>query len=269
MIGQQNLLKKLNSYTIDTFPRSLLLIGEKGIGKHTLVSYINENIIKFPLLDITENISDEYISAIYRNPNPYIYLIDLSKLTEKEQNVILKFIEEPLINSFIIILAESRTLILNTVLNRCISFDLEPYTKEELETFLPTKEKSDLLLSILRTPGKILCSKVSDIEAMYNLSENICNNLAKANYANALSIANKINLKDEYDKFDIEIFFDILSLSLFSHYLNENDINILHMYNLTRESRKTLLDTRINKTYFMNSYLSKLWNLAKRKQGGN
>ena len=32
MIGQRKLLSKINSFTIDTFPRSSLLIAEKGMG---------------------------------------------------------------------------------------------------------------------------------------------------------------------------------------------------------------------------------------------
>ena len=68
------------------------------------------------MLDITENISAEYIDKIMLNPNPRIYVIDLSKITEKDENVLLKFIEEPLKTSFIILLAESRNGILNTIL---------------------------------------------------------------------------------------------------------------------------------------------------------
>ena len=112
MIGQSKLLNKLNNFTVDSFPRSIILLGERGCGKHTIVKYIQENIIKFPVMDVTQNISNEYIDNIYRNPNPAIYVIDLNEFTEKEQNVLLKFVEEPLLNSFIILLAESKTNIL-------------------------------------------------------------------------------------------------------------------------------------------------------------
>ena len=139
MIGQVNLLKKLNSYTIDNFPHSSLILGEEGSGKHTLSMYIKDNILKLPLLDITENISDEYIDMIYRNPNPSIYLINMSKMMEKEQNILLKFIEEPLQNAFIILLCENVNNLLNTIYNRCVVFEMELYklmgnkfTKEEL-----------------------------------------------------------------------------------------------------------------------------------------
>ena len=81
IVGQKKLLAKLNNYTVDTFPRSCLIIGEKGSGKHLIASYIQNDIIKFNLIDITSNISDELIDNIYRNPNPAVYLINLSEMT--------------------------------------------------------------------------------------------------------------------------------------------------------------------------------------------
>ena len=88
--GQTNLLNTLNQYTIDSFPKSSILVGERGCGKHLISSYIAE-MLKLSLIDITENISQELITSIYENPIPAIYLINTSKITEKEQNMILKF----------------------------------------------------------------------------------------------------------------------------------------------------------------------------------
>ena len=49
MIGQKKLLEKLNTYDLDKFPRSLLLLGEKGSGKHLICDYVKTNILKLPL----------------------------------------------------------------------------------------------------------------------------------------------------------------------------------------------------------------------------
>lgn len=259
MIGQVNLLKKLNSYTIDNFPHSSLILGEEGSGKHTLSTYIKDNILKLPLLDITENISDEYIDMIYRNPNPSIYLINMSKMMEKEQNILLKFIEEPLQNAFIILLCENVNNLLNTIYNRCVVFEMELYKKDELSQFISSDQDKDLILSVLRTPGKILNTNLSNIRAIYDLCDKVVDKLSIANFSNTLTISSKINYKDEYNKFDINIFFDMLIYTLYNKYLDQNNKKILDMYLLTVNARKKLLDKRVNKELFVQNFLTKLW----------
>lgn len=259
MVGQKKLLAKINSYTVDTFPRSLLLVGEKGCGKHTLVKYISENIVRFPILDATENISDEYIDAIYRNPNPCIYLIDLNEFTEKEQNILLKFVEEPLLNSFIILLSETKSNILSTILNRCMVLEFEQYSNEELSGFMESGADINLISNVLHTPGKIINTNVNNLLAMQDVCEKITTKLSVANFSNALTIGSKINYKDEYDKFDIEIFFDMLSFTMFNAYLKSNDVKVYKLYLTTLKYRKKLIDKRINKEYFMQNFLTNLW----------
>lgn len=263
MIGQKALLEKINLYTIDTFPRSILITGEKGMGKHTLANYIKDNIIKLPLIDLTTTISDDVIDEIYRNPNPNIYLIDLSLMMEKSQNVLLKFVEEPLNNSFIILLAQDKNFVLNTILNRCISFDLAAYTKGELQSFLSVEEDQELILKILRSPGKILNTNIKNMKDIFDICDKIVTKLNISSYSNMLSIANKINFKDDFSKFDIDIFFDCLIYKLYCAYLETNNLITLKMYNFTIEKRKKLIDKRLNLELFFENYLTQLWKISK------
>lgn len=268
MIGQINLLNKLNTYNVDTFPRSVILMGEKGSGKHELVRYINSNIIKFPLYDITDTISDEYLDKIYRNPNPALYLIDMSTMTEKAQNILLKFIEEPLSTAFIILLCESRNSVLNTVLNRCLVFELDSYSIDELAQFTAHPEDisndyKELIIDVLRTPGKV---KSVDFDKLIDLNQ-LCNNMVKkmvtASFANTLTIVNKINYKDEYNKFDINLFFDMLAYRYYKEYLLNGNNKCYENYLYTIESRKKLSDKRLNKELFMVNFITKLWKGSK------
>ena len=106
MIGQDRLLKELKSFDLYSLPHSMMFIGEDGCGKHVLANEIS-SYYGLSLYDISENIDFETISGIYEKTLEGIYLIDLSNATEREQNVILKFLEEPLDNSYIIILCLS------------------------------------------------------------------------------------------------------------------------------------------------------------------
>lgn len=263
MIGQKKLLDNISKLNIDTFPRSTLLIAKRGMGKHTLVNYIKDNILKLPLLDITENLSSDFIDKIYRNPNPYIYIINLSDITEKNQNIMLKLIEEPLNNSFIILLAENQHFVLDTIISRCVLFEFDNYSKEELKTFVTDADNVDLILSILESPGKILETNTQNIKDIIDTCEKIVTKLGQAHYANALSISNKINFKDSYDKFDFEVFLSSLTTQLFSAFLKTNNHKILKMYEILRDQKKLLIDKRLNKEIFFNNLITKLWKAAR------
>jgi predicted AAA+ superfamily ATPase len=78
MVGQVNLINKLKSYTIDSFPQTLLLTGEKGSGKHSLVREVISPHLKLDIIDITDNISFDYILEIQLRVIPSIYLIDVT-----------------------------------------------------------------------------------------------------------------------------------------------------------------------------------------------
>lgn len=46
MIGQEKILNKLKSYTINTLPKNLLFLGPYGSGKHSVEKYSVENLNK-------------------------------------------------------------------------------------------------------------------------------------------------------------------------------------------------------------------------------
>ena len=89
MIGQKKLIEKINNCTIDSFPHSLILVGEEGCGKHTVIKYIADK-FSFPVFDITENLDLETIEDISLSTSPVIYIINGDKINERQENVILK-----------------------------------------------------------------------------------------------------------------------------------------------------------------------------------
>lgn len=263
MIGQNQLINKLKTYNFDTFPHASLILGEKGSGKHLISQFISEEILHLPIMDITEQIDDEFLDKIYLNQMPMIYLVDTSKMAEKEQNVLLKFIEEPTEMSFVILLCESKTLLLDTVINRCIPFEMDNYSTEELMNFIPQDADAQILTQVLHTPGQILTCKHCDWHALSDLCNKMADKMSVANYSNTLSISNKINYKDEYDKFDLDIFLNFLAYTLFNKYLTEHNKNMLDMYLALVKSRKKLVDNRLNKQIWLENTLTTLWEISR------
>ena len=176
----------------------------------------------------------------------------------------LKLIEEPTEISFLILLVENKNNVLNTILNRCIIFELEQYTKEELSYFTKGCKNTDLILDVVHSPGKIINSNVdSYIEDLQNLCKTIVSKLDKANYLNTLTIVDKINYKDEYNKFDLFIFIDCLLHNLFEDFIKAKNNTSLKMYLYLNDMRKKLSDKRLNKELFMTNILTNLWRLVR------
>ena len=279
MIGQDKLIAKLKSYTITTLPHSILLCGEVGCGKHTLAKELAEY-FNLDLIDISEIISLDTINEIATKPIPAMYLIDCSVLTDRHQNIILKFLEEPSSYAYLVLLCANKSMILQTVSNRCVSFEFEPYSRSTLAKFLDkdfdfdpfssdsttpftTNEESSHILDVCTTPGQVLSIHSGDLTKLEELCETIITKMHKANYSNTLSITQKINLKDEFDKFDLQVFFNVLLQTLL-RLINENYSNeLFEMYNFISGFKKRLRDSRLNKEFFIENFLTNLWEFVR------
>ncbi len=262
MVGQKNLVKKLKSYSIATLPHSILLLGEQGCGKHTAVQMMSEH-YHLDVIDITDEISLETIENIYINSTAHFYLIDVNRINERQQNIILKFLEEPSINAYIILISTSKALLLDTVVNRCMSFEFEPYSKEELMQFLDFDSDVDKLLYYCHTPGQILKTSVESLNALVDLCDNIITNLRRARFTNIFKISQKFNYKEDTDKFEVDLFYRVLLERMFLRYSNEPDIIICKMYETASNSLKKLTDLRYNKECLVESLLQELWKVCR------
>lgn len=214
MVGQKYLQNLLKDFTIDTFPRSLILIGEKGCGRRTYCALIKERLentskipIQLNLIDITNNISLDFIEEIHKRVEPSMYIIDSSQISIREQNIILKLLEEPMQNTFIIIICEDEVQLLPTVLNRCQRWYFEDYTDDELSNF----SQDPNFLEVLHTPGKLLEFKGTSLTEYKNLIQKIFDKMCVASLPNALSITDKIAFKNEKDKLNLELFQNVLA----------------------------------------------------------
>ena len=257
MLGQDKLFNSLMAYSMSDFPHSILLLGDKGCGKHTLVKEI-ANTHDVSIVDITNSISLETITEISNRPIPTIYIIDCSLITERHQNIILKFLEEPSAYAYIFLLCTSKSMLLPTIVNRCMIYEFEPYTREILSQFLT--DNNTHVLDVCTTPGQVLSIHSGDLEKLEELCVTIVTKIGRANYSNTLSIVKKINLKDEFDKFDINVFFNVLLETILKLYINSTlNIKFTELYNLVADYKKRLGDTRLNKELLLENFLTTVW----------
>lgn len=248
MIGQQELIKKIDSYTLKTLPHSILLIGDRGSEKDEICEYIS-NRFNLSLFDITELINEEYLNMIYDTPTLGLYMIDGTKITEKEQNVLLKFYEEPNSYMYVVIKCESKNGLLETIQTRSYDFVMDPYTREQLVP-LCKPEIRDLELEVGSTPGMINELNHIDLIALKTLCDNIVDKMKIASYQNTLTIADKLNYSDEYDKYPVWAFIRVLEYVMLK---KKSELYwVLRKFNF-------YYDQMVYKKSFVENVLTKLW----------
>ena len=205
---QEKLIKVIDNYIgNNNLPHTLLLSGPKGCGKRTLSKYIAEK-LEIEFIDITDNINFESLEQIQLSVTTKLYFIDGQEISVKEQNALLKFLEEPLKTAYIILSVEHKNSLLPTVLNRCVSISFDTYSKECLRTFLKGDVK---ILEYATTPGMVIELEKHNIRDMELLSNKILLQINVANYSNILKISSNINFsKEPSDLFDFSVFIHIL-----------------------------------------------------------
>ena len=260
IIGQEKICNLIDNSTLDNFPRSLMLVGGKGSGKHLICNYIAE---KFDLVsvDLTDTLDLETIEEIYNRGEPYIYDIRINEISVKEENTILKFLEEPLKNSFIVLTAETDNGILQTILNRCQIWYLQNYKRDYLKSFLTTG--NEFILDIAQTPGQVMELNECSFDGMIELADKIIDKISIASISNTLTISNKIGFKNEKDTFDGKLFIDVLICRLRDRWINCSDTKIVDAYQLTNDLKKQLSIKNLDYKSLFEKYLIELRHLMK------
>lgn len=258
MIGQEHFLEKLNKYNLTTFPHSVLLLGDKGSGQIEMCDIIG-NKLGIGVFDISELINTEFINQIYLTTDPMLYIVDINKISEKEQNILLKLLEEPNGLTYLILYGESTYNILETIVNRSYIMNMDKYDKSQLESLITDDEYKDVILRICSTPGQIEIANHTDNKSLLNLCKSMITRMSTAGLANALTITNKINFSDEYSKFDLDLFIRYLSYELLM-----NDVpNKKEILNILSNMKKNIWFMNDKKRYFDNFILN-LWGLYRK-----
>ena len=247
IIGQEKLCWLVDS-------RSLMLVGLKGAGKHLVCDYI-ANHLHLPMSDITDTLDLETLDTIYQKVEPSIYTIRINEISVQKENLILKFLEEPLKNTYIILIAETEIGVLQTVLNRCQIWHLQHYSKEVLQTFITNG--NERVLEVGQTPGQVKALCEQPFDEMVAYADKIIAHIGGAAIHNTMKLSSQMAHKDEKDKYNLHIFVDIL-LNRFSHRWktsHDGTDKIVQAYLLTSELKRNLSIKSIDTKAVFEKYL--------------
>ena len=258
IIGQTKLLSKIDTYyTMNSLPKIMMFLGLTGCGKHLVAKYVAET-FKLDYKEINEDVSNTELEDYLYSTLDTLYVINLNEFTEKQQNQFLKFIEEPSKSVYVILTATSEAGILPTILNRCIKYNFEPYTKEQIEQITNTKV-NDLAFKIFQTPGKLLNLTEQSFNNVMGLANTVVHSIDKATYPNALVVSTKINYKDLYNKIDFDLFFDAVEYLALEDYVNNKTEQSLIVFKTTNQFKQYATQQNLIKEILMINYLTTLW----------
>lgn len=252
MIGQDILINKINILTLDNFPKSLILLGSEGSGKHLIFDLIR-NKLGIPYFDITNSISRNTIDEIYLKVEPTLYLIEIDLVTTKEENMLLKLVEEPLDNAYIIFIAKNKSTIISTILNRCQIWELQQYSEDQLRYFLSTKYDNYpdyfKFLEFCDTPGQLLSmiDNNYDIPSMIELANKIIDHISTARFSNTLTLSNKFSFNNETDKLNLDIFIKVFNIQIKKRFLNDSNLKYFNGFKVLNQLQRDLQIPHINK----------------------
>lgn len=262
-IGQNTILSYINNCTIDTLPHSLMIIGEDGCGKHSLCNIISKN-LNLPLIDMTDNINNDFIQEMWSKPSPYLYIIDLNKISIKNQNSILKVLEEPSKNIFIILIINNKNYVIPTLINRCYVLEFEPYKECDLFPFINENFtiNSDIILSLASTPGQVV-DVSSTSKDIIELAVKIVDKINIASLPNTLSISNKLAFKEEKDLLNPFFLLKGISLYLLDKLENEDNPIYYKMFSFMNKNSHLINTPKINKKNIFEYILINLWKISR------
>lgn len=225
MIGQEQLLNKITTLIEeDKFPRFSILVGLEGSGRKTISKEIAKRLnaqlaisgIKVDDIRNTMKLANSnYLKTLYVFP-------ESDKMSNNAENALLKFLEEPPNNAYIILTVDDLYSLLYTIRSRGTVFTLDMYKPSELFTYFwqirPDGNPNDaeLVQKICETPGEVE-SLADSIQNLYDYAQLVYDNIGEVAGANALKIGSKIALKDEEDKFDLKAFFKVFTYVCFEH----------------------------------------------------
>ena len=252
LLYQDKLLNLVSGYSLDTFPHSILLVGPLGCGKHTLLNIIQKK-LNIPLEDITNHLTYDYLLDLSIRTSPYLYVIEASQLTVRQQNIILKFLEEATNNAFIVLLSNHDNL-LDTILNRCQILTFKKYTSEMLLTFLPVGVPEDIV-QYCETPAEVINFNSQEFDNLLRLINKIVDEIDHASIHSILSIVDFISFSDSSAGFTLNQFIKVLRKLLLDKYITTKDITYSKMFMVLETSLSNLLLPNIDSKRIFECFL--------------
>jgi DNA polymerase III, gamma/tau subunits len=199
MIGQEGTKGIIDRITIVDFLRKpIILIGDKGQGKKTLIEYyktnleatLSEDVIKIVVGTGVDDIRAVIDLALTQSKPILIAIPDLDTANIAAKNALLKIIEEPPLNMYFIMTVSDESGLIDTLCSRSYLIWLDKYTETEIEKMLENEGNKNLyrLQDIFRNYGDIKRAAECDCNYLIQTADKLFEHIATLSEGNLLKI---------------------------------------------------------------------------------
>ena len=215
MIGQSFLKNQFSTLmSSNNFPHFSILCGPKGSGKKTLCMEL-QSMSAFAGIDVFYELPDVKVDtlrtmiedAYTTKDSMFIIIPDADTMSVNAKNSILKVVEEPPKNVYIIMLLQDLSNTLETIKSRARTFYMDKYELHELKSYSESLgSSSDIPTAVCENPYEIKTLIDYDVEQFYDYVQLVVDNIAEVEPANAFKSSCKLALKTD-EGYDLNLFF--------------------------------------------------------------
>lgn len=268
MIGQEKILEQIdNLINSNRFPKFMIIQGARGWGKKELTREIAKK-LNIDLVFFENKVDDirECIKLAYEQTAPILYaLLDGDTMSNAAKNSILKLIEEPPLNAYIILLIENEETILPTIKSRAYIIRIDNYKECEIKDYLAKKDNSftseeiNKIISICNCPGDINLVLQEENKELLDLVDKLIDNIGKVTLSNLLKVTKKFKLNDSTEGIDLNLFLNCCQHRLFQKYLLSKSLEYYRCYVEIISAKKSLRSVSSNKLFILDNLLIRMW----------
>lgn len=279
IIGQTELLKRVSTLIEeDNWPRFVIFYGPKGSGRKLLSNYVADKLgARFVPSDVSVASVREVITLSYEQTEPTVYLFgDADRMSAAAKNALLKVTEEPPLQSYFIMTVEDLGSTLGTLISRCNSFQMEPYTPEELIIYANTKgyilneEEKNILCEVCVSPQDVdgLCTE--NVTEFYSFANKVLDLLATTSESNSLKIPTYFRYKEDDEKgYDPILFLRVVKVICANRIMSQPSIYWREVIHVTNNYLSDMRISGINKQSTLDLWVLKVRTILAKMEGVN
>lgn len=253
MIGQTLFKSYLNSWELP--PHFIILYGESGSGRNSLIQLLKKK-FKFNVTVCGYSAEEmRELTTFSRNlekPNFFI-IYEADRLSNTAKNILLKVVEEPPLNAYFILRTSVR--VIETLKNRAFYYAMQPYSSEEINSYFERIGKDKKYSIYCKNIGQAKKFFESPYEDIMAYCDTIINEISLVSSGNVLNITNKLSLKEDDNKWDLNLFFNILEQKLLNKLTETNNTVYFKIIFFINRLRERLQITGVNKQYLVDNFL--------------